>query len=388
MSGPRKVTIITGNVVAWDGRAQKIAISLAKAGWDVTVIGRPAKNGWEEGALGRVRVVELAPRRRSGTWRQRHVVDLEGVESALVELEPDVIHAHAVETLPLAVAGKRRGEADGRAVGLVYDAHEHVAGVDRPDPTWRLAMLVEEREGIERADGVVTVSEPLADLLQRRYGLRERPAVVANAPERDPFAAEGGARRSDVRADCGLDAGVPLLVYSGAVAPARGLATVLDALAELPGVHLALQVAARHRYVTDLEEQARALGVNDRLHVLPYVAARRVVEYIGTATAGVIPLLHGGNHEVALTNKYLECMHARLPVIVSDVSLQAGLTGELGNGAVFRAGDVAALVAAVGRVLEDSELHTAAYRAPGLLATYSWEAQVPALVSLYGRITS
>src|SRR3989440_3514037 len=387
MAGTPKIAMVTGNLVAWDGRAQKIARSLRAAGCDVTLIGRSSTGFREAFLLGEVNVVELPPRASSGGWRQRHLVDLAMLLPLLDELEPDVVHAHGVETLGLAVAGKLRRKSAGQRVRVIYDAQEHVAGVDRPDPTWRLAMLVEEHRHIADVDGVMTVSEPLAELLQERYGLREKPVVVKNAPERSSRAAASGDAFLDVRAECRLDPEVPLLVYSGAVAPARGLATVVAALTQLDGVHLALQVAERHRYVTALERQAVELGLRDWVHIVPYLAPDPVADYVGTATAGVIPLLHTPNHEVALCNKYLEFMHSRLPIIVSDVRLQAELTRRLGNGKVFRAADVASFVETAGDVLADVDRWVAAYDIPGLLDEHSWEAQRPALMTLYQGVS-
>jgi glycosyltransferase involved in cell wall biosynthesis len=381
-----RVITLTANVVTWDARVRKTARTLVEAGWDVTVIGQASAGGQSEDPVGSARVIVLPLRGVAEGWRSRHLLGFDGLEAVLDEVKPDVIHAHGVETLGPAVEAKRISAQAGRAVSVVYDALDHVEGVDRPDPSWRLAMLVEEEAHIGQVDGVVTVSEPLAALLAERYGLEELPAVVKNAPGRWRQQPREHAP-SDVRADCGLPGDAALLVYSGAVAPARGLATLVASLTALPDVHLALQVLERHHFVRALEDQATALGLAERLHVLPYVASEAVSDYVSSASAGVIPLLHTPCHEVALCNKYLEFMHARLPVVVSDAKLQADLTRRIGNCEVFRAGDVATCVDAVAAVLAAPDDYRKAYEAPGLLEEHSWEAQAPALLRLYDRIT-
>ena len=76
------------------------------------------------------------------------------------------------------------------------------------------------------------------------HGLPTRPTVVLNAPE----VARGSNRvGTHIRAACGLDPEIPLLTYSGAAAPQRGLATVIEALAMMPDVHVALVVPAPNR---------------------------------------------------------------------------------------------------------------------------------------------
>jgi glycosyltransferase involved in cell wall biosynthesis len=247
-------------------------------------------------------------------------------------------------------------------------------------------MLADEYEYISLADAVMTVTSQLAQALRVRYGLRELPVVVKNAPERRAQDVETDVELSDIRTDCGLPSSAELIVYSGWVMRERGLPTVVAAMPQLPGVHFAVQASDRRR-CADLEQQAKALDVDDRLHIIPYVAAHHVVDYLRTATVGVIPLLHTPNHELALCSKHFEYMHARLPIVVSDVKLQAEMTRELGNGEVFIAGDVDSFALATRAVLNDRDRYVTAYDAPGLLETNSWEAQVPVIRDLYTKVT-
>jgi len=86
MAGTPKIVMITVDLVAWDGRAQKIARSLRAAGCDVTLIGRSSTGFREAFLLREVNVVELPPRASSGGWRQRHLVDLAMLLPLLDEL--------------------------------------------------------------------------------------------------------------------------------------------------------------------------------------------------------------------------------------------------------------------------------------------------------------
>lgn len=384
---PPTALMITRSLVRWDVRPQKIARTIADEGWDVWLVGQSASHRREIHSLGRAQVLNLPVRRPLDGWSRRHLVEFEAFDELLDHLRPDVIHAHDADMLPVGARAKQRAQERGQAIKLIYDAHEFIAGVRGWDETWRLAMLVGESRHIGQADGVMTVTDPVAELLNDRYDLAERPTVVKNAVERDPADLDQLGPLSDVRTDCALEAETGLLAYSGTVSPHRGLSTVVFALKELEGVHLALQVAKRHGHVLALEEQAEELGVRERLHVLPYVESRRVADYLRTADVGVIPLLHTPNHEVALCNKYFEFMHALLPIVTSDVRLQAQTTSELGNGEVFRAGDVSSFVQATRAVLANRERYTGAYDAPGVLERHSWEAQRPILVQFYTRLT-
>ncbi|WP_067070139.1 glycosyltransferase family 4 protein [Carbonactinospora thermoautotrophica] len=321
-----------------------------------------------------------------GAWRyQPELTDFEiAFGPEIDKARPDIIHAHDVDALGLAVRAAARARKAGRTVKVVYDAHEYVAGVVRADPSWSPVMTHQEAKYISLADAVITVCHPLAEILRDRYRLSELPAVVANMPERDRPDEEPV---SDVRTVLGLDPRVPILVYPGVVTPLRGLTTVVEALPRLPGVHFAVLVGERHRYVVALEERAAELGVADRLHILPYVKPHQVVDFIRTATVGIIPLLPTPAHQIAICTKYYEFMHAGLPVVVSDMRGQADLTRELGNGEVYPAGDATGCANAVRAVLADRDRYTKVYDAE-LLERFSWEHQVPTLLGVYTRISA
>ncbi|TYC20237.1 glycosyltransferase family 4 protein [Micromonospora sp. MP36] len=428
--------MLVDNAVEGDSRVQKAARSAADAGWDVTLLGCAPTGGERDWRLGRaqVRVLPMggptgAP---AGTRGLRHRLVRRGglplraarlarrpVEHAQVllwravhgdrawrrlepglwgyerlfgpvidELRPDLVHAHDFRMLGVAARAVLRARAAGRPAKLVWDAHEWLPGARprRDNARWLPAHLAYVREYVGYADAVVTVSDTLAELLQRDHDLAERPTVLLNAPATadagDPEPAP------DLRRLCGVDRDTPLLVYSGAMAPQRGLDTVVDALPRLPGVHLALVVGdPTAAYVRQLAARAARLGVADRVHPVPYVPHRQVVAFLSGADAGLIPLHHWPNHEIALITKFFEYSHARLPIVVSDVRTMAETVRATGQGEVFRARDSADLVRAVRTVLADPDRYRAAYAGPDSpLPGWTWEAQAQRLDALYRRL--
>jgi glycosyltransferase involved in cell wall biosynthesis len=336
---------------------------------------------------------------RDGDWRRtaRHLLWLESSWAALIEeFEPDIIHAHDMHTPGIAVRVADQLGKDGKRPKVLYDAHEFVAGVSMPEQR-RLAYVGLEGEFVRKADAVITVSPLLAQWLQERYHLTETPGVVANAPmlhvpgeqhedlERGRGADADPAQAPSLRKACGLADDVPLLVYSGAVSPMRGIATMVEGLPELPDVHVAVVRGADTEFTRALEKRAEELGVRDRLHLVGYVAPHLVPQYLASADIGVIPILHTPNHEVALITKYYEYMHAKLPIVVSDVQAMADFTRDLGNGEVFTAGDAHEYAQAVAKVLADRPAYASRYT-DDLLAANSWEGQAEALSGVYARL--
>jgi glycogen(starch) synthase len=315
-----------------------------------------------------------------------------GLGPTVDRLEPDIIHANDHKMLGVAARAKARAAVRGRAVKVVWDAHEYVPGLAPVPgwPSWLPAQIAYEEEYRGCADAVVTVSPGLAELLRDRHHLAELPAVVMNCPDVAESGRGGDDAVLDVRADCAVGS-APLLVYCGGISQVRGVSLIVEALPDLPGVHVAfvsLHPAGRHAGLADVQKLANDLGVAERFHPLPYVKHWQVPQYIASADAAVSPLHHLPNHEIALSNKFFEYSHARLPLVVSDVRTMAAMVRETGQGEVFRAGNRDDYVRAVRAVLADPQRYRDAYRAPGLLERWTWDAQAAVLDQVYSRLTA
>ena len=151
--------------------------------------------------------------------------------------------------------------------------------------------------------------------------------------------------------------------------------------------YIALVVSApKSAYVTSHRERATALSASERLHVLPYVPVDHIVSFLSEADAGVIPILHFPNHEIALITKFLEYSHARLPIVVSDVKTMAETVERTGQGEVFEAENLGDFVRAVKAVLAAPEHYRQAYDAPSLLEEWTWENSATVLDAVFDRL--
>jgi glycosyltransferase involved in cell wall biosynthesis len=323
-------------------------------------------------------------------WFNPWFADLElALAPVVAELEPDLIHAHDFHMVGIGARLAATLSTPERPVHWIYDAHEYLRGIEVPSRTdvrlqMRRRMLIGvEREYIGHADAVVTVSEGIATKLKEDHKLAERPQVILNAPVIKPAAA---ADRT-LRADCGLTDDVPLLLNSGGMSPRRGVSTAIEALVDLPGVHLALIAREDDPDMPALRQCAVDNKVEDRLHVVPYVPVDQVVPYISSATIGLIPILHLPNHELSLITKYFEYLHAALPIVTSDVREMAAETRRLGVGEVFIAGDAGSLAEMVRKVLRTPEKYRAVYQgADDPRQSSSWAGQAAKLDALYRQI--
>jgi glycosyltransferase involved in cell wall biosynthesis len=422
MASPRTLHIVL-NGVQEDSRVLKCAWSLGNAGWDVIVAGsapsgepdyltigyatierlplkivisksqvpaifRPfimgERSRWFiEGSLRHLRRYRRKAFELLGIRREVVVPNLARAVKAItplaLEFEPAIIHAHDYTALPIAGAVVQALRDAGKSVELFYDAHEYVPGVAHLTKPMANLYTKIERKYCETAAAVLSVSEPMNDLLMDQLQITVRPTIVAN----DPLVEGQEPSHRKLREDCGIAAGVPLMVYSGAVAPQRGVQTALAALRQLPGVHLALIANPGNKSVQDLVASAPDLA--DRFHVLPYVPNSELVSYLSQADIGLIPILHRLNHEISLITKFGEYMQARLPILVSDVKTMSAEVRKLRNGEVHIADDVDDFVRAAKLILENPEKYRAAYT-PEVLSERTWEGQAEILVNLYNTI--
>ncbi|WP_035937784.1 glycosyltransferase [Knoellia aerolata] len=336
------------------------------------------------------KVVDAAVHRTpvAASWRSElpEIDDYElGMAPAIDRLDWDVIHAHDVQLVGVASHAVARRRRDGRKADWVYDAHEYVAGLSLYGSRTRrrrAAYLDLEREFIGDAGAVVTVTEPLAERLRRDHRLSSRPTVVMNSPELTGPLPESTGVRETLR----LAANVPLMVYSGAVTHARGIDTVVAALPDLPGVHLAVVcVPGPHTVVAQqLAAQARKLGCEDRVHLLEPVRPHEVTGFVASADIGLLPLRRFGSHDVALANKLFEYLYAGLPVLVSDCPAQRDFVVEHRVGAVHLAGDVASFTEQARQLLvRRDEVRALIGQTPDLLRPYAWSVQQRSLRQVY-----
>jgi glycosyltransferase involved in cell wall biosynthesis len=300
-------------------------------------------------------------------------------------LKPDLIHANDFRMLGVGARAKLRAHGEGRRTALVWDSHDYLPGINpwNSHPRWHKAMIAHEREYAPYADAVTTVSETMVELLTDGHGLEVSPVIVRNAPTVGLNPDDPG---PGVRELCGLDADVPLLLYVGVMTPARGIDTMVQALPQLPGVHIGF-VARESANLDRILTVAAELGVADRVHHLPYVEVDRICSYISSADVGVFPGLHLPNHEVDLPTKIYEYAQARLPMVVSDLKTTGDTVGRLGIGEVFVAEDVDDYVRAVRQVLEDPDRYQKAYdEAQSVLSEWMWERQADVLDDVYTSV--
>jgi glycosyltransferase involved in cell wall biosynthesis len=400
----RDVLIIQPSGIRNRARVLKIARTLLQSGRSVVFFTKmPPGTGLSEVDVDRIEGCPIlqfpdahdflsAARTKVPSWNWTFMVQY--LQTAMWhyarQVAPRYIHTFNTAAIGIGHHFRDRLAQEGKAPAWFHDFPEYTRGHrfidDRrghggPDDDWQQTVIRHEAMYARSPDASFTVSDEIADALQAEYGLQARPSVLLNVPRLSDFNPSHGAT---IRGKLGLGAETPLFVYSGGVTRLRGIHTLVSALSAFPEAHVALMTSTRSPYLSSLIADAKQHGAGKRLHVLPYVEPSLISSFLRDATAGVHPLTHYGNAEVALPNKLFDYLHAGLPVVVSDVRLMADLVSRQRLGTVFKAEDPADLSRALRQVVRDRAAIGQRLRdSNGFLAAHSWESQESTLLAAY-----
>jgi glycosyltransferase involved in cell wall biosynthesis len=210
-----------------------------------------------------------------------------------------------------------------------------------------------------RPDALVTCSRHMGEQLQSAHlaCLESVPIVpVENAVDTERFRPRSDIDR--IRQSLGIDTDAQTVTIVGSVSERKGHKDFLDAARQIlvrrpQALFLVVgdDLEGKGAYRVRMEEHARALGIADRVRFTGFVS--NTVEWVSASDVVVLPSLKEG-----LPLSLAEAHGCGKPVVATRVDgipeiVQEGVTGFL-----FEPHDVAALSAAVTKLLEDEPLRT------------------------------
>jgi len=212
----------------------------------------------------------------------------------------------------------------GRWMGakLVLDMHEimpefYAAKYGNAPDSWQMrALKYLERISIGFADHVVTITEPIQDLLVSRGLSRAQSTVVMNAADEayfQPSLAQGGA------GDAVIDPRKFAILYHGTLARRYGLDIAIEAFSlahhEMPAAELwILGFGPDEDYLRDLVQRR---GLTSKVRMLGAVPPSEVSSWVGRCDVGIVPLRRSAFYDFAFPNKLSELIIMGKVVVVS-----------------------------------------------------------------------
>jgi glycosyltransferase involved in cell wall biosynthesis len=201
---------------------------------------------------------------------------------------------------------------------------------------------------------VIANSQASADALVHQGGDSRKVRVVYNGLDPAPFDAVTDRDVEALRQELKLD-GAPLIGLFGRLAEWKGQHIALNAVAQLPGVHLLLvgdALFGEQTYAEGLRRQALRLGIQDRVHFLGFrpdiPALMRLVEVV----------LHTSTSPEPFGRVIVEGMLARRPVVATRAGGVREIMADGQTGILVAPGDADALAQAIRELISDKNRAT------------------------------
>jgi glycosyltransferase involved in cell wall biosynthesis len=369
------------------GTASPIATSASAAvGVGRAAAGAPGDDASEAPTAGVSGDASLPRRMAAGLVRRLAIpltIRSQAVATRRVAPPADLYHGMAYMGIPIALELGRRHRGK-----VVYDARDiylDAANLARMRGPARWLLARAERRWARRADRVVTVNRPYADVMARRWDV-PLPLIVMNCSYRTPQPAERPRRFHEA---LGLEPGTRVVLYQGGFSRDRGIEQLIAAIPEVPE---AVLVLLGYGVLKDeLEARAAEPALAGRVRILPAVPPTELLSWVASADVVAMPIQPTTlNHRLTTPNKLFEAIAVGVPVVASDLPGMAPTVRETDAGILVDPGDPAAIAAACRALLDEApdaaetrrfHIREAAER------TLNWETQMATLLDEYGRLT-
>ena len=311
----------------------------------------------------------------------RPVTDLRALASVrrlLSTRRPRLVHSHLAKagTVGRAAAlSLRKGRPR-----LVHTFHGHVLEGYFAPASQRAIVAVERALGAQ-TDMLIAVSPQVRDdLLALGIGSAEQFRVVPLGLDLGRFAVPA-ATAGVLRRRLGLDPDVPLVLAAGRLVPIKDLGTLLRALAQLPGVHLALLGDGEARPA--LEALASTLGLTGRAHFLGWY-----LDVAGALADADVVALTSRNEGTPVA--VIEALASSTPVVATDVGGVGFVVRDGETGLLAPRSDAAAVAERIDRLLADRDLGAALAQAGqrDVLARFTVQRLVADITALYDSLVA
>ncbi len=320
---------------------------LHRRGHEVTLVTGPPR-GPEGELLERAKAggyrVEVVDAMRREIHPLRDLASYRALKRLLREIAPDVMHSHSSK------AGILARRAADRVGGMKIVHTIHGLPFHRYEARWRNRMYISlERRAARRTDAIISVADAMTrQALAVGVGRPEQYATIRSGMEIERFLTRPDEAET-FRASLGLPREAVLCTQVSRIAELKGHADILkaDELLNDPRVHFCFVGDGALR--GDIERRIAAGGRSARYHLTGLLSPERIPAVLHASDV----LIHASYRE-GLARTLPQAMLAGRAVISYDVDGASEVVDEQ-TGVLVPAGDVSALAAAIGKLVDDPD---------------------------------
>ena len=268
----------------------------------------------------------------------------------------DVIHAHDLVMVPVALELAKHIGAK-----LVFDFHENYPYLIK-DAKHTQSIFGKflsdykkwerlEKEVIKEADVIITVVE---EMKLRIVDLGAKESMVHIYQNVIDLSCIPNNFKINSEAPYGFN-----LIYVGGITPARGLATVVEAislLSEEERNRFKLTVCGTGSFESELRLLAKEIGVFQSIDFRGWVNQSDVFSYISKGNATIIPHYRSIQNDCSSPNKLYQYMLINKPVISSDCQSLKRIIESNNSGLIYKDNSAEDLSEKIQQLMNDKEL--------------------------------
>ncbi|GAB2658017.1 glycosyltransferase [Flavihumibacter cheonanensis] len=359
----KRIIFTVTNDLNFDQRMQRIAGSLAAAGYDVCLVGVKKKNSPP--------LLTLSfHQKRIPVWFEKgklfYLEYMLKLFCWLLFQRAQILCAIDLDTiLPVYLVSKMRG------IPRVYDAHELFCEmkevVSRPMiyKTWKKI----EAFCVPRFRIGYTVNEPIAHIFEKDYGVRY--GVIRNVP-----------KLSDSQFSLEKE---PFLVYQGAVNEGRLFEVLIPAMQY---VQLPLHIYGDGNFLDQTRELISRYGLQDKVLLKGKLSPSELKLITARASLGFTLFEDRGlSNYYSLANRFFDYVHAGTPQLAVDFPVYRQLNRDFPVAVLINTTDPAELAAAINNLLQDRLLYKQLQEnCLKMRQEWNWEKEEKALLAIYQSI--
>jgi glycosyltransferase involved in cell wall biosynthesis len=390
----KSVCLVTQSDYQVDPRVRRKAEALVAAGYTVDVLALRASGREKFYTLNGVNVCTVSLGKKRGSFA-RYVFEyaaffLWAFVRVPLQMRKRRYAVIDVNTLPdflifAPVIARRMGAK------LVLDMHEITPEFYRSkyaiaESSWMVRLMKQvEKRSIDFADHVITINEPIQDLLFARGLDPSKSTVVMNAADEARFASE-----SPSSADAGPKSDRFVLMYHGTLTRTYGVDIAVEAFGmaykDMPGAELWILGSGPEEDV--LRRLIRQHALERQAKLLGSVPSTQVSGWLRQCDAGVLSMRRDALLDFASPNKLAEFIIMGKPVVISRLNAIRHYFSENAL-AYFEPSDAAGLAAQMVRLYRDPGLRTRlAERAREEYTPIRWEVMKQRYLGLIGQFVT
>lgn len=365
----RKKKVITSafSNLSHDQRIEKVCGTLHENGYEIELIG----NNWGgEGALVRTypcsRIKLASSSLKTAyfefNWKLYHLLKKRADRNT-------VLHANDLDALlPNYLLSRKLN------IPLVFDSHEIFSEMPAiqgkmSQKLWRYL----EKSVVPDIQFMITASQSYSGWFKKKYGTEA--AVIQNAP-----------RKMERIGIIEVPDNHPrIILYQGALNPFRGIDKAILAMHHLDDV--IFKIAGDGPMKKEYESLAIRENLQDKVKFLGKLSPDELRKVTVTADCGMSIEENGGeSYYYSLPNKVLDCIQARVPLILSALPEMQHIRNRFDIGEIIGDHRPETIAGAIRKVLAKGKRNYRAEleKAAGLLC---WENEEPKLLEIFGKAT-